>query len=284
MHHYFDHKNNSGSEIIKISSVENQTHINIIRDRKSIGRHQIPLFFKLYGSGLDLDKFAENPSLSLQIAKLVRSPFCLKCMLIGKPTQNRSSLQEFNQTEHTYLLSLDFNRVNSGSDYLKTLNSKVRNQINRSLRKELSFIEAKNEYDIGRYISLRNKSRIQNNLRPLSEEVLIAQIKELEHSTRIFLVLCGDQPVCGQIVQQGINIFTLTGVCTSRFAYEMKLNANEFMQFNIINLAINERVKYIDWGGAQPNTLNKKIQSIDNFKKKWGGELVELPCIKKGYR
>ena len=78
MHHYFDHKNNSGSEIIKISSVENQTHINIIRDRKSIGRHQIPLFFKLYGSGLDLDKFAENPSLSLQIAKLVRSPFLLK--------------------------------------------------------------------------------------------------------------------------------------------------------------------------------------------------------------
>ena len=101
MHHYFDHKNNSGSEIIKISSVENQTHINIIRDRKSIGRHQIPLFFKLYGSGLDLDKFAENPSLSLQIAKLVRSPFCLKCMLIEN--QRRTEVLSRIQPNRAYL-------------------------------------------------------------------------------------------------------------------------------------------------------------------------------------
>ena len=163
------------------------------------------------------------------------------------------------------------------------MTSKVRNQISRAKKQGLTVTELNDENEMSEYVKLRQSSRVENGLKPLPDGLLERQIRQLSETTRVFVVKHEGDTVSGQIIQSGVNIFTLTGVCTSKIAYERKLNANDLMQYSVVLLAIQQGVRFIDWAGAQPKSTDKKMNSIDSFKRKWGGELVELPCILKGY-
>ena len=100
------------------------------------------------------------------------------------------------------------------------------------------------------YVMLRQQSRFDAGLKRFPEGLIEKQIKELSNSTRVFVVEHDGKAISGQIVQNGQNIFTLTGVCTSKIAYQKQLNANDFMQYSIVSLAIKEGTSRLGWSPA----------------------------------
>jgi len=140
--------------------------------------------------------------------------------------------------------------------------------------------------ELDTYINLRNENRNSNGLPEIDKRHFIESFKILgiKDIMRYYIVYQEDVPLVGQVVLCSDNTYNLAGVAVSPKVYQLKLNANDFMQFNIIQMAIKENIRYIDWGGAQPNSSDNKMKSIDRFKAKWGGELVEYPVYLKGYK
>ena len=116
---------------------------------------------------------------------------------------------------NTYMLDLNSAKVFNSDDYLQFLSSKVRNQVRRG-QAELSFQHVDLLSGINDYVNLRQLSRLENGFPVFPEGYLEKQILSLEASAKICFVKFENEVVCGQIIQKGCNIFTLTGVCTSK--------------------------------------------------------------------
>ena len=281
--HYFASKSDSGCKIIGLSSEDHSKKLNLIKEQALIQGYRVPYFHKIYSVGVDLPEIYESPELLEQIDENCKKFACMKYQIIGKPVCDRKRYPMFDKTRFTYMLDLKLAEVFNSDDYLQFLSSKVRNQIRRGAKQCLSFQHVDLHTGMNDYVNLRQLSRLENGFPIFPRGYLEKQILSLEASAKICLVKYENEVVCGQIIQKGYNIYTLTGVCTSKIAYTKRLNANDVMQFNVVKLAIDEGVNFIDWVGAQPKSKDPKVQAIDKFKQKWGGELIELPCMIKGY-
>ena len=280
---YFQTKVKEGCEQINCGSSATGGDLVIFKQPLKYKNFTLPLFYRLFSTGVDLNLLIGNENAKNFLERLVSNPLCLRCQIIGRPFKNRAELPLFNHTLYTYLLDLEVNQIQDEDAYLAFLSSKVRNQIRRGYKQGLVFKELSLKHGVKDYVNLRQQSRVEAGLPKFSEGFLERQISELSGSTRIFVVEHDNQIVSGQIAQHGQNIFTLTGVCTSKMAHELRLNANDLMQYSIVGLAARECIRFVDWAGAQPQTKNSKISAIDKYKKKWGGELTELPSLLKGY-
>ena len=279
---YFATKVQDGCELVEVCGNQRTKKLIILKQPVTLKKLQIPIFYKLFSSGLNLDTYFDHPEYLEELEALVRKLRCVRAQIVANPVKKRERFPQFKGTMHTYLLDLLKKDITDEDKYLAFLDSKVRNQVKRAYKQQLEFFQLEVEKGIVDYVKLRQQSRLENGLSPLEEGLLERQLRGLSSSARIFLVKKDGQALCGQIVQKGDNIFTLVGVCTSRMAYEKKLNVNELMQQKIVNCAMNERVRFVDWVGANPNSKDKKLNAIDKFKRKWGGELTELPCLLKG--
>ena len=66
----------------------------------------------------------------------------------------------------------------------------------------------------------------------------------------------------------------LGGVAYSNYSREQRLYGNDLMQWHIIEQGHEAGWRYLDFGGAEPESLDPKMQGIYHFKAKWGGALV----------
>ena len=282
-HDYFETKVQEGHELVELGSAQQTRKLVLIKEPIILKNIRLPLFYKLRSDGLDLEDYARCSDVLDGLAALVKRVRCARALIVANPVEKRERFPQFKNTLYTYLLDLEKNEIVDEDDYLASLNPKVRNQVRRANKQQLEFLELEVENGLADYVRLRQKCRSENGLAPLEHGLLEMQLRGMPNSVRIFLVKKDGQALCGQIVQHGVNVFTLVGVCTSKIAYENKLNVNELMQHKIVNLAIKEGVKFVDWVGANPASKDSKLIAIDKFKRKWGGELTELPCILKGY-
>jgi hypothetical protein len=66
----------------------------------------------------------------------------------------------------------------------------------------------------------------------------------------------------------------LGGVSHSDLSREKQLYGNDLMQWHMITWARKKGMRWLDFGGADPESDDPKIQGIYAFKAKWGGKLV----------
>ena len=66
----------------------------------------------------------------------------------------------------------------------------------------------------------------------------------------------------------------LGGVAYSDYSRDERLYGNDLMQWHIIEQGHEAGWRRLDFGGAEPNSPDPKMQGIYHFKAKWGGVLV----------
>lgn len=66
----------------------------------------------------------------------------------------------------------------------------------------------------------------------------------------------------------------LGGVAYSNYSRDRRLYGNDLMQWHIIEQGHEAGWRRLDFGGAEPDSHDPKMQGIYQFKSKWGGDLV----------
>ena len=66
----------------------------------------------------------------------------------------------------------------------------------------------------------------------------------------------------------------LGGVSYSDHSREKRLYGNDLMQWHMIEWAKERGHRWLDYGGAVPDSADAKMRSIYDFKAKWGGRLI----------
>lgn len=283
---YKSYINQAGKEVLIIKETDGSqfAYIYLVKEKKRIFSVVLPFFYKLKsirGPIFNEDKLALK--VINQVDKLVKNPLCLRAQIDTDPLNPPPDNYIFNDLAYTYILDLQGQNTES---YLASLDSKVRNIIRRSEKQGLTFFSADTQEDALIFFKVVNQSRKKNKLSPLTEEFFLKYWRFYQKSgfARFFLVFKEKIPLVAQTVFCSGDCFTLAAVSTSPDMMKHKLNATDYMQWLIIKMAIEKGVRFIDWGGAQPNSKNEKMNNIDRFKAKWGGKLVGYPVIRKGYK
>ena len=68
---------------------------------------------------------------------------------------------------------------------------------------------------------------------------------------------------------------------TSKYAYENKLYAQDYLHWKMFKYARDLGCHTFDLAGVNPNPANVKEEGIHRFKKKWGGRYIEYPIFEK---
>ena len=263
---------------------DNENYLLLYKTYKYILGCRIPFLFKISShEGIVSNSPNKLEALLERIKSLLKNPLILRAQITTHPFFNPKESVFFNGKSYTYLLKL--NRFKNVEEYLQFLPAKTRAEIRRGLRQELVIKEVLDKKDLQVYYQFVNESRKSNNIKeiPIEHFELSWKIFSKSKMLRYFLIYKEETPLASQGVNVSLNGFTLVQTTTSKKAYELKLKANDVMQFYMIKTAIEENKDYVDWGGAQPKTNNPKMKSIDKFKAKWGGELVSYPVFTKGY-
>ena len=103
---------------------------------------------------------------------------------------------------------------------------------------------------------------------------------------KVFLAYCDGRAVAGQMVVIFNGNIQLAGICSSDYAREKKLAANDLLQWRIIEWAHAQGHRLIDWSGYNLEPKDEKQEGINRFKAKWGGCIVPYASFSKvhGYR
>jgi lipid II:glycine glycyltransferase (peptidoglycan interpeptide bridge formation enzyme) len=153
--------------------------------------------------------------------------------------------------------------------------------IKKALSLNLDFIECINIDQIREYSVLRNQAQKFNRL----IEIDRIHFENNWNFTRdnqeykVFLVKHSDQVLAGQAAFLSGEYLYLTGVAISPLSRDLKIPANDFLQFELIKWALSNGVKYIDFVGANPNSTDEKLIRIDDAKSSWGSKMIEYPIF-----
>ena len=189
-----------------------------------------------------------------------------------------NSIQQFDLvTGKTWILEL----LENETEMFKNFRRDRKRNIKKALSINLDFIECTSIDQIREYSVLRNLTQKFNKL----IEIDRIHFENNWNFTRenqeykVFLVKLSDQVLAGQAAFLNGEYLYLTGVAISPLSRDLKIPANDFLQFNLINWALSNGVKYIDFVGANPNSTDKKLIRIDDAKSSWGSKLIEYPIF-----
>lgn len=145
----------------------------------------------------------------------------------------------------------------------------VRKNIKRAEEKEI-WVKEMTEHDLKSYIKIR-QDKI-NEKKPPKSSILKLHWEILNPvGLRGFLAYKNDEPV-GAITFSSFNRYIVeSGIARSSLDLENRYYAQDLLKWKIIEWGINNKCKFFDLAGVNPNPQNKKEEGILRYKKKWGG-------------
>lgn len=153
----------------------------------------------------------------------------------------------------------------TSKDLLKQTDRSRRKNINRANSYGLLFKEA-DEKDWHEYYSIYSKIWKEGGVNPQS----IQDLKKGNY--KLFIVKKDDKVLGGGLIEikkDGINFVAFA----SLIEYQ-HMRINDFLYWNSIKWALDNKMKFVDLGGYQLNPKGHMI-GINNFKEKWGGRIVK---------
>jgi len=96
----------------------------------------------------------------------------------------------------------------------------------------------------------------------------------------IFTAYHDGQPVGGLGISHFNNFINEWGVGRSDIDFKEKLYAQDQIKWKIIEWSKKNNYNYFDLSGVNPAPINSKEEGILRYKKKWGGNQVDLLTIR----
>lgn len=204
---------------------------------------------------------------------------------ISPPISCNFSNQEFQNSNYgieswsTYITHLDLN----SDELYDSLNKKIRYDIRKSEQNQLQLKIVKNRDEMDDYykIKLEEKKKYGINIKPnplfydAHWEFMFKRGYE-----KLFLVKYQDEVIGGLFGVIFNNYFLQHGVGNSE---KTQLLGGTFLTWNALKWAIENKLRYFDFGGANPSPSSKKESKIDFYKSKWGGRQYPYSLYTKIY-
>ncbi|MGI0094690.1 MAG: hypothetical protein ACREA8_11410 [Nitrosotalea sp.] len=89
-----------------------------------------------------------------------------------------------------------------------------------------------------------------------------------------FLAFHEQIPVAGLLVSFFNGYLNEWGVARTKYDYNEKLYSQDLIKWSIIEWGIEQKFRYFDLSGVNPNPTTEKEKGIYKFKEKWGGKLI----------
>ena len=184
--------------------------------------------------------------------------------------------------EHNYEVipwkSYIINLPSSSDDFFASLHNKIRYDIRKGIKNNLSFeigstLEQINEFGLLKYGKrVDDPSKILDQGKDAIKSAWDYHFKK--GIRKLFLVRYN-----GELIG-GVNALVMNNiVCHTTVVNSSKImQGGSFLTWNSIKWAIENNYLFLDLGGANPNPKDKKEEGIDHYKSKWNG--IEIPFFR----
>ena len=158
----------------------------------------------------------------------------------------------------------------------KNLNREARQKVNKARKQDIRIFAAETDEHLRQYYQVRVETARRNGVRPPHlDSVLGARpIYMAADMAAVFLAEHDGQIASGQMLSVFNGNVHLGGVCYSDYAQSHNLNANDLMQWHVVEWATARACRRIDWAGYTPEPATPKEAGINRFKAKWGGTVL----------
>jgi len=162
------------------------------------------------------------------------------------------------------------------------LAKEARRKVRKAAKQGIEVIEGETEEDFEAYKRIRLETGRRNKI-DYSRQV--ARWDGYRRTiprgvSRIFLSKQGGDVLSGQTVTTVGSAVALGGVSYSDYSREHSLYGNDLVQWHIIKWSLEHGYTMIDWVGYELNATPKQ-KGINDFKIKWGGEIVPFRAYSK---
>jgi len=190
------------------------------------------------------------------------------------PPLDRNFTKSFfkeNNYEVTPWKNYIINLPSSSDDFLTSLHNKIRYDIRKGIKNQLTFEVASTLEELDEFGFLKYGKRVDDPTKILEQGkdgIKSAWEYHFKKGIRkLFLVRYN-----GELIG-GINALVMNNiVCHTTVVNSSKnMQGGSFLTWNSIKWAIENNNLFLDLGGANPNPKNKKEEGIDHYKSKWNG-------------
>ncbi len=159
----------------------------------------------------------------------------------------------------------------------KTIDSESRRKVRKSQKQGVIIREMQTK-DIPLYINIKVKHpKYYKNV----EQRLKNFIENKTHFAEAWVGEYNNTPMAWQFVRYGKDVALLGGNAINPKARELKIYANDALQWHVIQRSHEKGIKWLDWVGVNPDSKDPKQKGIFKFKLRWGGSLIKYPVFTK---
>ena len=169
-------------------------------------------------------------------------------------------------------------------DLWSRLSSEARRKVRKARQQGITVTTVNSQDDVNTYYRVKAESHARSGVPPVPLRVFRATFNSQPRDVyRMMITWHKGNPISAQSFSCVNGIVMLEGVCTSNYAIENSIYGNDFMQWHVIELAYDLGARVIDWVGYTLEPTTRKERGINEYKLKWGGEVVTYPVYSKVY-
>jgi len=190
----------------------------------------------------------------------------------------------FNPTQRA-TVALDLGDFNNIDECWQNLKDDARNKVSKAKKDRIEVVEDSEFRYVDDYISLHKRmsypiTEFYRNRRLFDKVLDICNSESDRPMCRLFVTRKDDLVLSGQLLFVFNKNVILEGVVISDECRKKSWYANDLMQWHIISWAKANGCRRIDWGGYALSPTEKE-KGINNFKLKWGGEIIKYKSYSK---
>jgi hypothetical protein len=176
----------------------------------------------------------------------------------------------------TFLIDLSLDRDSLWNNLEK---HSARKNIERSFKKNVT-VKQLTKSDLLDYFNLLKytKEKVGVTIDFLDPETMWSKFHKIGFD--IFVAYYQDKPVGGLAISHFNSYLNEWGVARSDIDYKEKLYANDLIKWKVIEWGKKKNYNYFDLTGVNLSPANSKEEGILRYKKKWGGQQMDLPILK----
>lgn len=163
------------------------------------------------------------------------------------------------------------------------LSREARQKVRKAERLGVEVTEENSIQGLEDYYTVRQENARRNGLRAPSRASILASepVYMSDGLAKLFLAKYQGEVIAGQLLVVFNGNVQLGGISYSDRSRQLRLPANDALQWAVIRWALESGQRRIDWAGYTPEPKSEKEKGINRFKEKWGGQVIRYNVYDK---